>query len=575
MLCRLTKLLVICLVTVWSTAGYAGLWDAPPLPNGDFVGASDEIPAPFKRVPPTTNLAAPTVVATPITAPVARVANRAMIASTPLPGQSTASVFTEAPVYTSVPQQELPVPQYVVPQVPTPVAVPPSPQPMTYQASAMTAPCATGCSGNLDAMSMAQTTYSHGSAGSDWGLFRPFVSSSGAWGRRGARPRFYGGSEYLFWVTRGQRFPALVTTSPDGTPITEAGRLDFPGTTTVVFGDRRLASNEHSGYRSYIGMNLDCAGCNRIEADYFDLDQEDFYWDRSAPGDYTILARPFYNTFLGTEDAELIGYPGEVDGQITVAGSTNFEGLGVWLRHSLLRCCPTPQCDPCGAGACGGGVSPYYATGAGINRKRWRLNRLDLLAGYRRYELEDDTVIREFLRITNPAGPVPVDTEFDIFDNFRTENRFDGADLGIDWEWTRGRLGLSVMGKAAIGNLRQRACVDGFTSVLTPGQAPVNYDYGLMTLSSNSGSVERNRFTVIPEIGLDVYYQLNCNTRFRVGYSMIYFPTVIRPGGLMDTNLDPQLFPPPTITAGRFPQARFQEEDFWVQGLRLGAEFCF
>ncbi|MCE9524663.1 MAG: BBP7 family outer membrane beta-barrel protein, partial [Planctomycetales bacterium] len=45
--------------------------------------------------------------------------------------------------------------------------------------------------------------------------------------------------EYLMWWGRGQNIPALVTTSPNGTPQNEAGVLGFPNTTTL-FGNQGI-----------------------------------------------------------------------------------------------------------------------------------------------------------------------------------------------------------------------------------------------------------------------------------------------------------------------------------------------
>src|SRR5262249_17067023 len=53
------------------------------------------------------------------------------------------------------------------------------------------------------------------------------------------RPAFWASAEYLLWALRDQRVPALVTTSPPGTPVTTAGVLGQP-TTIVLFGQDNL-----------------------------------------------------------------------------------------------------------------------------------------------------------------------------------------------------------------------------------------------------------------------------------------------------------------------------------------------
>lgn len=683
---RFTRLIAVCAMAVGCPTGYAGLWDAPPQSNADFGGSNSKNSRTATKL-----VSAPVDATTTVPASCAcdvgqgyggqvygggQVYDGGQIYGAGQGGYPTTSAMAMpgAPAYSApVPMQQYPAQQqeviehsapvgqqYVVPQPPqaVPMGTPmvqqapmiQTPAPMYVQPSpVMSAPVvqapvqapfpAAGFGGGavvpVNAMGLAQSTYS--GVGQQWGLFRPVVAAGGAWGGGRGRRRFYAGSEALFFKTRGQTFPALVTRSPLGTPIEEAGRLDYPLSTTTLFGGGRLGSNSHTGFRSFIGMNLDQAGRNRIEAEYFDLGQEDFFFEEQTPAGADILGRPFYNVFLDTEDAEIVGFPGIVDGRITVGGSTNFSGLGIWLRHSMLRCCPPPQpvCDPCGGvagggyasmgggyalggggcgtgcgpigggcgpcgsggggslcgpagigattaglgygnagGVIGGGIGSFYGTGGGFARRRWRTNRLDLIAGYRRYDLDEDLAIREYLVYVDPAGQIPQGMEFDILDRFRTDNRFDGADLGVDWEWTRGRLGLSVLGKMAFGNMRQRGSVDGQTIINPPVNPTITYPYGFMALESNSGTFEKNRFTVIPEVGLDVYWQLTCHSRFRIGYSMIYLPNVIRPNGLIDTNIDPRGLPPATANV-RFPEQRFVEEDFWAQGLRIGAEYCF
>ena len=618
MLCRLARLSVVCAMAVWCAPGHAGHWDAPPVSNADFGGADAPNPTAFKTVPAKPATSAATVLTSSTGS--GSVHHSTATSATSVYSQAPVYAFSQGPVYSRSPQPQFPVSEQLIPQYqPTavngpvvnrpvvnrpagngPIAngpivngpvfrvpqfVPPAP---IYTATAQGPAPTAATAGNPPSLS--QQTVPCADECSQWGLFEPVVNSGGVWGQRPARRhRFYSSSEYLFWYTRGQQFPALVTTSPAGTAIADVGRLDLP-TTEVLFGASRLDATGHPGFRSTIGINLDYAGRNRLEADYLELAGENFYFERATPTDYAILARPFYNTFLGLEDAELIGYPGVADGSVTVRGETRLNGYGVRLRHSLLRCCPSPNvaqvgCGPCGDGTCGpgvcgvgygqcGGGSPCYSMGANSGRRCWRINRLDFLAGYRNYRLEEDVSIQQSVLFTDPAGVIPLGTQIDVLDNFRTDNRFSGGEFGVDWEWTRGCWSISVVGKTAIGNMRQRACVDGFTSVWSPTGGLAQDNFGLMALESNSGSVERNRFTAIPEVGLDLFYQISANSRLRVGYTMIYMPNVIRPGGLMDTNLDPNGFPPPTAVV-RFPERQWDEEDFWAQGLRVGAEFCF
>src|SRR5262245_16532969 len=63
-------------------------------------------------------------------------------------------------------------------------------------------------------------------------------------------------AEFLLWWMRGDRVPPLVTGSPPGAPIGQAGVLGVPGT-VVLFGGERTNSDARSGGRLTIGVWLD------------------------------------------------------------------------------------------------------------------------------------------------------------------------------------------------------------------------------------------------------------------------------------------------------------------------------
>src|SRR4051812_18535863 len=59
-------------------------------------------------------------------------------------------------------------------------------------------------------------------------------------------------AEALAWWAKGDRPPPLVTTSPDGTPIFQAGVLGQPGT-TILFGNQAVADDARAGVRISAG----------------------------------------------------------------------------------------------------------------------------------------------------------------------------------------------------------------------------------------------------------------------------------------------------------------------------------
>jgi len=57
---------------------------------------------------------------------------------------------------------------------------------------------------------------------------------------------------------------------------------------------------------------------------------------------------------------------------------------------------------------------------------------------------------------------------------------------------------------------------------------------GLLALPSNIGTQTRNRFAVIPELGVKVGYQLTDHIRVYAGYNFLYASSVVRPGNQID-----------------------------------------
>ena len=56
----------------------------------------------------------------------------------------------------------------------------------------------------------------------------------------------WAGAEYLLWALKGQPLPALLTTSPPGTPLRNAGIIGVEGT-SVVFGNQKVDDDLRSG----------------------------------------------------------------------------------------------------------------------------------------------------------------------------------------------------------------------------------------------------------------------------------------------------------------------------------------
>ena len=81
---------------------------------------------------------------------------------------------------------------------------------------------------------------------------------------------------------------------------------------------------------------------------------------------------------------------------------------------------------------------------------------------------------------------------------------------------------------------------------------------------------------MIPEFGLTLGFRFTRRFHGTIGYSVVYFPNVVRAGDQIDRDLNPTLFAPETAFVGApRPTFRFEDTSFYAHGLNLGGEFRF
>jgi hypothetical protein len=358
-------------------------------------------------------------------------------------------------------------------------------------------------------------------------------------------------ADYLAWGFKGNHVPALVTTSPNGTPQNVAGILGEP-TTSVLFGDNRILTGIRSGGRITAGAWIvgDIVG---IEANYMtfgtqesNLQAEGIF---SGGGAGPILARPFTappNTpsrvMLAFPNFVLAsGAPANLDGFVRITGHSNLQSAGVDLKRMAAI-------DFCGD------------------------KRLFLTGGYRYLQLNEDLAIYD--RITTNLTQLPLVGVTTHFDQFRTFNQFNGGTVGLTSDIRRGRWVLESQAKVALGNMRQTVEVDGNTTLKVNNGPTQVFTGGVLTQQSNIGRFTRNQFAAIPEFNFKLGYQLSCNWRATVGYNFTWISRVARPGNQIDT-----LVSIPPVAGGAQPVATpvylNNPTSIWMQGITTGLEYRF
>jgi hypothetical protein len=349
--------------------------------------------------------------------------------------------------------------------------------------------------------------------------------------------RFWARGEYLLWWTKSSPVPPLVTTSPPGTPATEAGVLGLP-TTTVLFGGSDVSENPRSGGRLTLGYWVDEAQTLGIEGRFFGLEDRSTTF-RAASNGVPILARPFFNAETNRPDSLLVAYPGLLRGQVTASvASQDLWGAEVDLRQNL--CC----------GCC---------------------YRVDLIGGYRFLHLGEALAVNETEISTVPIANLAPGLRFDLNDRFETDNSFHGGELGVDTELRRGCFFVDLLARVALGDLIEHVDIIGNTQRAGAGAAPG----GFLALPTNMGHFRDSRFAVVPEAGVTFGYRFTEHLGATVGYTFLYWSRVARPGNQVDLAVNPSQLPPGTLAGAPRPAFSLHESDYWAQGLNLGLEFRY
>jgi hypothetical protein len=335
--------------------------------------------------------------------------------------------------------------------------------------------------------------------------------------------------------------PPLVSASPPGTPLANAGVLGTPGATVLFGGNNDLLNDSRWGFRFSGGGWLDESKQIALEADYLGLRDLSQTFRASSFGT-DIISRPFFNALTNVPDAELVSFPNVLAGTVTVSANSEFQSAGARLRWNM-------GCEDLGCG----------------DVFRWHL-----LTGYRFAELEESLVIREQLLSLQPGNGT-----FDLHDRFRAQNEFHGGEIGSVWRVRRDRWDCELLAKLALGNVQQTVTISGDTQTDDGLGAPQILPGGLLAQRTNSGTFRRNRFATVPELGATVGYRVGRGWSASLGYSVIFWRNVVRPGDQIDPVVNTNLIPPETVpfSGPLRPAFGFRETAFWAQGINFGLNY--
>lgn len=357
--------------------------------------------------------------------------------------------------------------------------------------------------------------------------------------------KFTFSADYLYWrLEDSPKLIPLVATAPvihNKDPV-----LDEPGA-RVVLGGRHIHNDWRSGGKFGISYRIDNNICSYAEASYFFLSkdsQRHKVFSSGEPGS-SYLAVPYFNTLTHLESSSPVAKPGSFRGLAKLHTSN-------WMQGAELN----------------GWAHLYSSCSYSLNG----------MIGFRYWNFNDK--VRFF--VDSPEVNVPEDI-YRISDKFEVQNNFYAGQVGFDFKGQFQCFSVDVIGKLALGAMRERSTIKGrfVTNSFDGFGAPETFLGGYFALPSNIGKHKRTQFAVMPEVNVNIGYQLTSCFSLNLGYTFLYVNRVLWAAKQMNRKINPtqsalyEFTPAPTPVGKASPKPSLRKDSLWVQGFNVGISYQF
>ncbi|PJD95783.1 MAG: hypothetical protein CK425_07715 [Parachlamydia sp.] len=357
--------------------------------------------------------------------------------------------------------------------------------------------------------------------------------------------QFWVNTEYLFWKIKNSPNPVpLLVTAPFAN-----NRVPLIGVlgTSVVIGHENVRTDWRSGGRFTLGLGFEGTYCFGTEINYFflpDGSKSQRAASSGLPGSI-FLSVPYFDTTTRRESSSPVAEPGSFSGLVNFKLTNRLQGAEL------------------------NGFATLYSNYA---------FKINALAGFRYLNFNE----RLRLHVNSPAINIPQEI-FLVSDKFHTNNNFYGGQIGLAGEYFCNRFFINAKGKVALGAMQQEVNIKGefITNVFNGFGAPQTFLGGYFALPSNRGRHRKTCFAVVPEVNVNLGYQIMDCLRIQAGYTFLYANKMLWAGKQINRNINPtqsslyEFTATPTPTGKISPKASLKSESFWVQGLNVSLEFEF
>lgn len=350
-----------------------------------------------------------------------------------------------------------------------------------------------------------------------------------------ASPRVWVGADYLlWWVKQGPSSFPLLTTSPPAS----RGVPGQPGT-VVLFGGSGFDFGTFAGLKLSAGVS-DSSGEFGLMGSAFLLEHRSTGVGATANlAGVPLLASPLVSPTTGQITSSIAN-----NTNLTTSGFAGVATSRLWGGEANL-------------------IAPSLQNSVSTFR---------LLAGFRYLDLAEELDIENTLFQHVTGGNVVQGSTVVQLEGFHTRSQFYGGQVGVQGEFRYGSLFLNVLGKVALGVSHQVVTISGFETITAPNGVQSTEDAALLAMPTNNGRRTKDVFAVVPEVGVEVGYDVTRNVRLSVGYTFLYWNEVVRPADQIDPVVNTR------FRAGvgpARPMPLFNATDFWAQGVNFGLGFRY
>lgn len=140
--------------------------------------------------------------------------------------------------------------------------------------------------------------------------------------------------------------------------------------------------------------------------------------------------------------------------------------------------------------------------------------------------------------------------------SIQTSNNFYGGQIGARAEYQFGPLVANLAVRVGLGDTNQ-------VLEITDNNIVNNVSFG----QQGGGRTPHDRFAVVPEVDVNIGYDITPRVRVHMGYTFLYISDVIRPGDVTVVN---------GLANGQAVySSSSRTSDFWTQGLNVGMAFRY